>query len=187
METFDPKPDLNRYAGMTFDKTPFENPVHSPLHQKRFRSVPSEEINIRDVYPTIYPMQVGWQKCGQSGIEVTDWWPHLSKCVDDISFIRNMWTTDNDHAAEINFIPDGTNWMNASQASAPGLTMALERSTRTYQVCRYRRANSIGYPRVDRFRITSGSTCRYPLGDRSQESASVCQSTRQSDAGTTAT
>ncbi len=103
METFDPKPDLNRYAGMTFDKTPFENPVHSPLHQKRFRSVPSEEINIRDVYPTIYPMQVGWQKCGQSGIEVTDWWPHLSKCVDDISFIRNMWTTDNDHAAENQF------------------------------------------------------------------------------------
>lgn len=100
LETFDPKPALNQYAGMTFDKTPFENPVHSPLHKKRFRSVAAEEINVRDVYPTIYPMQVGWNKHGESGIEITDWWPHLSQCVDDLCFVRNMWTTDNDHAAE---------------------------------------------------------------------------------------
>src|SRR5262245_17740904 len=39
LETFDPKPALNRYAGMTFDKTPFENPLKSPLHDKRSRSV----------------------------------------------------------------------------------------------------------------------------------------------------
>jgi hypothetical protein len=100
VETFDPKPALNKYAGKTFDKTPFENPVDSPLHKKRFRSVAAEEINVRDVYPTIYPMQVGWKKRGQSGIEMTDWWPHLSQCVDDLCFVRNMWTTDNDHAAE---------------------------------------------------------------------------------------
>jgi hypothetical protein len=103
METFDPKPALNQYSGMTFDKTPFENPIDSPLHALRFRSVPSEEIDVRDVYPTIYPMQVGWRKHGQSGIEVTDWWPHLSRCVDDLCFVRNMWTTDNDHAAENQF------------------------------------------------------------------------------------
>lgn len=100
VETFDPKPALNEHAGKTFDKTPFANPLHSPLQKSRFRSVASEEINVRDVYPTIYPMQVGWKKHGDSGIEVTDWWPHLSKCVDDLCFVRNMWTTDNDHAAE---------------------------------------------------------------------------------------
>jgi hypothetical protein len=100
LETFDPKPALNRYAGMTFDRTPFENPLNSPLHRRRFRSVPAEEINIRDVYPTIYPMQVGWRKHGQSGIEITDWWPHLATCIDELCFVRNMWTTDNDHAAE---------------------------------------------------------------------------------------
>jgi hypothetical protein len=98
LETFDPKPALNQYAGLTFDKTPFENPANSPLHKKRFRSVPAEEINVRDVYPSIYPMQVGWKKHGESGIEVTDWWPHLAKCVDDLCIVRNMWTTDNDHA-----------------------------------------------------------------------------------------
>ena len=100
LETFDPKPALNKYAGKTFDETPFENPVDSPLHKKRFRSVPAQEVNVRDVYPTIYPMQVGWKRHGQSGIEMTDWWPHLSKQVDELCFVRNMWTTDNDHAAE---------------------------------------------------------------------------------------
>jgi len=103
VETFDPKPALNTHAGKTFDKTPFENPLRSPLHKKRFRSVPAEEVNVRDVYPTIYPMQVGWSKRGQCGVEISDWWPHLSGCVDDLCFVRNMWTTDNDHAAENQF------------------------------------------------------------------------------------
>src|SRR5947209_12643934 len=100
VETFDPKPALNRYAGLTFDRAPLENPLHSPLHRARFRSVPAEEVNVRDVYPIIYPMQVGWRRHGRAGIEITDWWPHLARCVDDLVFVRNMWTTDNDHAAE---------------------------------------------------------------------------------------
>lgn len=100
LETFDPKPALNTYAGKTFQETPFPNPLASPLHKQRFRSVPSDEINIRDVYKTIYPMQVGWRKHGQAGIAVTDWWPHLARCVDDLVFVRNLYTTDNDHAAE---------------------------------------------------------------------------------------
>lgn len=116
LETFDPKPALNTYAGQTFDKTPFENPVNSPLHKKRFRSVASEEINVRDVYPTIYPMQVGWQKHGQSGIEMTDWWPHLAKQIDELCFVRNMWTTDNDHAAE-NQIHTGRHRLDENQPS----------------------------------------------------------------------
>ena len=116
VETFDPKPALNKYSGLTFDKTPLENPLNSPLHKKRFRSVPAEEINVRDVYPSIYPMQVGWKKHGQSGIEITDWWPHLAGCVDDLCFVRNMWTTDNDHAAE-NQIHTGRHRLDEPQPS----------------------------------------------------------------------
>src|SRR5947207_2178178 len=48
VETFDPKPALNRYAGKTFDQTPFANPLHSPLHDRRSRSAVAEEINRRD-------------------------------------------------------------------------------------------------------------------------------------------
>ncbi|MHC4880056.1 MAG: DUF1501 domain-containing protein, partial [Planctomycetota bacterium] len=36
-------------------------------------------------------------------IEVSDWWPHLSECVDDLAIVRSMWTTDNDHAAQLQF------------------------------------------------------------------------------------
>jgi hypothetical protein len=100
LETFDPKPALNKYAGKTFDKTPLPNPLKSPLHDKRSRSVPATDVNVRDKYAIIYPMQVGWKKYGQSGIEVTDWWPNLAGCVDDLAFVRSMYTTDNDHFAE---------------------------------------------------------------------------------------
>jgi hypothetical protein len=100
LETFDPKPALNQHAGKTYDKTPFDNPVNSPAHRRRFRSVPAEEINVRDVYPVIYPLQVGFAPRGRSGIEISDWWPHLAGCVDRLCFVRDMWTTDNDHAAE---------------------------------------------------------------------------------------
>ena len=116
LETFDPKPALNKYAGMTFEKTPFPNPLDSALHRARFRSVASEEINVRDVYPTIYPLQVGWKAQGQSGIEMTDWWPHLAGVVDDLCFVRNMWTTDNDHAAE-NQIHTGRHRLDEPQPS----------------------------------------------------------------------
>jgi hypothetical protein len=97
LETFDPKPALNKYAGKTFKDTPFPNPLDSPVDEKRSRSVIQV---VRDRYSIIMPLQVGYQKHGRSGIEITDWWPHLATCVDDISFVRSMYTTDNDHAAE---------------------------------------------------------------------------------------
>ncbi|MCA9039995.1 MAG: DUF1501 domain-containing protein [Planctomycetaceae bacterium] len=96
METFDPKPMLNKYAGKTFEQTPYPNPFEDPLYQERARSV----VKVKREHATILPMQVGYKKRGELGIEVTDWWPHLSTCVDDISFVRSIYTTDNDHAAE---------------------------------------------------------------------------------------
>src|SRR5689334_11929273 len=77
LETFDPKPALNKYAGKTFQETPFANPLTSPLHDKRSRSVVGMK---RNTFPVILPLQVGYKPRGQSGIEVSDWWPHLSEC-----------------------------------------------------------------------------------------------------------
>ncbi|MBP88866.1 MAG: sulfatase [Planctomycetaceae bacterium] len=113
LETFDPKPALNRYAGMTFEDTPLANPLESPLHDKRSRAVVEK---VREKFAKIYPLQIGYRKRGELGIEVTDWWPHLSTCVDDISFVRNMWTTDNDHAAE-NQIHTGRHKLDETQPS----------------------------------------------------------------------
>ena len=116
LETFDYKPALNKYAGKTFSQTPYPDPLRSPLHDKRSRSVVNDSINVRDKYATVYPLQVGFKKHGKSGIEVADWLPHIASCVDDIAFVRNVWTTDNDHAAE-NQIHTGRHRLDEPQPS----------------------------------------------------------------------
>ena len=113
LETFDPKPALNRYAGKTFHETPFADPLKSAVHDKRSRSVIAQ---VREKYAKIFPLQTGWKKHGESGIEVADWLPHMASCVDDMSFVRNMWTTDNDHAAE-NQIHTGRHKLDETQPS----------------------------------------------------------------------
>ena len=101
LESFDPKPALNRYAGMTIDESPFGPAV---LESEFYRS------NVRDfggkpraMMAQIYPLQTGFRRRGESGIEVSDWWPHVGSCIDDIAVVRSMWTTDNDHAAQLQF------------------------------------------------------------------------------------
>ena len=113
LETFDPKPALNKYAGKSFQDTPFPNPFDSPLHEKRSRSVIEM---VRERFSTIFPLQVDFRKHGESGIEITDWWPNLADCVDDVSFVRSMYTTDNDHAAE-NQIHTGRHKLDERQPS----------------------------------------------------------------------
>ena len=58
---------------------------------------------LRDLMPKIYPMQIGYRQHGQSGIAMSDWWPHLARHIDDLAIVRSMWTTDNDHAAQLQF------------------------------------------------------------------------------------
>jgi hypothetical protein len=96
LESFDPKPALNKYAGKTFSETPYPDPLKSPLFRERSRDVVGGVRN----YPKIFPLQVGFKQYGRTGVAITDWWPHLASCVDDIAFVRSMYTTDNDHAAE---------------------------------------------------------------------------------------
>lgn len=100
METFDPKPALDRYAGKTIDETPYKDVLESPYLKKNLREVIA---GLHKVHPKVFPMQVGWRKHGQSGIAVSDWWPNLARHVDDIAFLRSMWTTDNNHGAQIQF------------------------------------------------------------------------------------
>jgi hypothetical protein len=97
LETFDPKPALNKYAGLTYDETTLPNPQKSPLYLERSRSVVGFD---REVFSKIFPLQVGHAPRGQSGVEVSDWLPHLAGCVDDLAIVRSMYTTDNDHNAE---------------------------------------------------------------------------------------
>jgi hypothetical protein len=96
LETWDPKPALTKYAGKTYAQTPYPSPIKSPLFRARSRAVVGDDRP----HAQIFPLQVGFKKHGQAGVEISDWWPHLGECVDDIAFVRSMYTTDNDHAAE---------------------------------------------------------------------------------------
>ena len=101
MESFDPKPELNVHAGKTLDESPYGTAVkESPYYRSNVRDFAGVP---RDLMPKIYPLQVGFKKRGQAGIEVSDWWEHLGDCVDDLAIVRSMWTTDNDHAAQLQF------------------------------------------------------------------------------------
>jgi hypothetical protein len=101
LESFDPKPALNKHAGKLLAETPLKNAFESPFVKENFR--PFVAGNTRTFRQTIFPMQVGFHKRGESGIEVSDWWPHVSERIDDIAVIRSMWTTDNDHGAQLQF------------------------------------------------------------------------------------
>jgi uncharacterized protein DUF1501 len=39
-----------------------------------------------------------WKQCGQSGIWVSDWLPHLAECVDDLAVLRSCWGDGLNHA-----------------------------------------------------------------------------------------
>lgn len=101
LESFDPKPALNEHAGKTIDESPYGSAVtDSPHYRKNVRDFAGTP---RDLMPKLYPLQVGYRKHGQAGIEISDWWPNLANCVDDLAIVRSMWTTDNDHAAQLQF------------------------------------------------------------------------------------
>ena len=100
VESFDPKPELNKHAGKTIEESPFKALLDSPYLKKNVREfVPGQH----KVQPTIYPMQVGFMKHGQCGTEISDWFPHLAQHADELAIVRSMWTTDNDHGAQLQF------------------------------------------------------------------------------------
>jgi hypothetical protein len=101
LESFDPKAALNKYAGKTIAESPYAKAVlESPYYRQNVRDFAGTP---RDLMPKIYPLQVGYRKHGQSGIEVSDWWPRVAGCIDDLVVIRSCWVTDNDHAAQYEF------------------------------------------------------------------------------------
>lgn len=100
VDTFDPKPALNKYAGKSIIETPYKEVLTSPF-AKNFRLSMGDDPFI--IHNALFPMQVGHQKRGQSGIEITDWWPQVGKCIDDIALVRSLYTTDNNHTAELQF------------------------------------------------------------------------------------
>jgi Protein of unknown function (DUF1501) len=81
VDTFDPKPQLARRTG--------------------------EPIPVLDSDPVLKARNPGtllgstrrFSRCGQAGIDVSDLYPHLSRCVDDLAVIRSMHTDSFAHGS----------------------------------------------------------------------------------------
>jgi hypothetical protein len=100
LESFDPKPALNKYAGTSIAETPFKHVLDRKFLDEKIRTAAPD---MRKILSKLYPLQVGYRKRGESGIEVSDWWPHVGGCVDDLTIIRSMWCNDIDHGAQLQF------------------------------------------------------------------------------------
>ncbi|HEU4751748.1 MAG TPA: DUF1501 domain-containing protein, partial [Armatimonadota bacterium] len=100
LESFDPKPEVTKYAGKTIAETPYAG-VQDPKKLAIERAVvPDANGNQRN---TLFPLQVGFRKHGQSGIEISDWFPHIARHADRLAVVRSMWTTDSNHGAQTEF------------------------------------------------------------------------------------
>src|SRR5437868_12710744 len=96
VESFDPKPELNKYNGKTIDTTPHKD----VLNPERLKNVvsPNPAHGGRKV---LMGLNTGFRKHGQCGLEVADWWQHVGSRADDLAVVRSLWTSDNDHGAQL--------------------------------------------------------------------------------------
>jgi Protein of unknown function (DUF1501) len=102
LETFDPKPALNEFAGQEIGNTPHKDVLSASFIHENLRIVVPNDAN-GHIRHKLFPMQVAFQKRGSSGLEISDYFPHLGSCADDLAIIRSMWTTDNNHGAQLQF------------------------------------------------------------------------------------
>ena len=84
LDTFDPKPELNRLAGGPLP--PSFKPVITPMGEGRSPLLASQRK---------------WKQHGQSGTWVSDWLPHIATCVDDIAVIRSCWSNGLNHVGGV--------------------------------------------------------------------------------------
>src|SRR4051812_34976195 len=101
LESFDPKPALDKYAGKTIDETPFKD-VQNPDKLKLARVVVVNDANGQQ-RNKLFPTQIGFTRRGQCGTEISDWFPHVGECADDLAVVRSLYTTDDNHGAQTQF------------------------------------------------------------------------------------
>ncbi len=76
VDTFDPKPLLAKYS-------------HQPM--------PSGNLKTERKTGNLLPSPFAFRRCGKSGIEVSEIFPRLGECIDDICVIRSMHTERPNH------------------------------------------------------------------------------------------
>ncbi|HZT33219.1 MAG TPA: DUF1501 domain-containing protein [Bryobacteraceae bacterium] len=100
VESFDPKPALNKYAGKQLTETPLKGVLDSPFTKENLKAFVPGQHGIK---LTLYPMQSGYRERGKNGVLISDWFPNIGEMMHEIALIRSTWTTDNDHGAILQF------------------------------------------------------------------------------------
>src|SRR6187549_1939879 len=80
VDTFDPKPMLDKYHG---------------------KPVPSGNLRTERKTGNLLKSPFSFSKYGQSGIEVSEIFPQLGSCIDDVCVIRSMFTDRPNHEASL--------------------------------------------------------------------------------------
>jgi hypothetical protein len=80
LETFDPKPDLQRLAGQ-------------PLPPSFGKVATRRKVATNPLLAT----KRTFQKSGRSGLEISDFLPNIARCADDLAVIRSCWADSVNH------------------------------------------------------------------------------------------
>ena len=97
LESFDVKPELNKYAGKSIEETPFKDVLDPQKVNGNLVGANPSHGNRK----TLMALQTGFKTYGQSGLVVGDWFKHIGECADDLAVVRSLWTIHNDHGAQL--------------------------------------------------------------------------------------
>lgn len=95
VDTFDPKPLLAKYSGQTLPDS--------------FRNLNLEFTQTRTA--KVLPSRRRFQKCGQSGVEMSDIFEHLPRVADELAVIRSCHHTEFNHAPALYIAHSGSRLM----------------------------------------------------------------------------
>jgi hypothetical protein len=84
LDLFDPKPALEKLAGQPM-----------PASYGKVLTAMGTGSN------TIMPSQRSWKRHGQSGLWVSDWYPHIARHADDLAVFRSCWADGLNHVGSV--------------------------------------------------------------------------------------
>ena len=91
LDTFDRKPLLNKMAGESLP-----NSFREPITAMGEKGSP------------LLPSQRKWARYGESGLEISDWFPHVAQHADDLAIIRSCYGEGINHSGGCNLMNTGS-------------------------------------------------------------------------------
>jgi hypothetical protein len=84
MDTFDPKPELNKLAGQQLPAS--FKPIILAMGEKN---------------PPLMASKRKWKQHGEGGLWVSDWYPHVAECADDLCVVRSCISDGINHSGGV--------------------------------------------------------------------------------------